>query len=38
MVDAVRLPLHEFAGGANLTDDMTLLGLELTEHGAPGRR
>ena len=36
MVEAVRLSLREFGGGANPADDMTLLGIELKEHGATG--
>ena len=37
MVEAVRLSLREFGGGANPADDMTLLGIELKEHGATSR-
>ena len=38
MVEAVRLSLREFGGGANPADDMTLLGLELKAHGANMQR
>lgn len=37
MIEAVRLSLREFGGGANPADDMTLLGIELKEQGATGR-
>jgi sigma-B regulation protein RsbU (phosphoserine phosphatase) len=37
MVEAVRLSLREFGGGANPADDMTLLGIELKEPGATGK-
>ena len=37
MVEAVRLSLREFGGGAKPADDMTLLGIELKEHRATGR-
>jgi sigma-B regulation protein RsbU (phosphoserine phosphatase) len=37
MVEAVRLSLREFGGGAKPADDMTLLGIELKAHGATGR-
>jgi sigma-B regulation protein RsbU (phosphoserine phosphatase) len=37
MVEAVRLSLREFGGGANPADDMTLLGIELKEDRAKGR-
>jgi len=36
MVEAVRLSLREFGGGANPADDMTLLGIEVKEPGATG--
>ena len=37
MVEAVRLSLREFGGGAKPADDMTLLGIELKEHRTTGR-
>jgi len=37
LVEAVRLSLREFGGGANPADDMTLLGIELKAYGATGR-
>jgi len=36
MVEAVRLSLREFGGGANPADDMTLLGIELKAPGTAG--
>jgi phosphoserine phosphatase RsbU/P len=36
MVEAVRLSLREFGGGANPADDMTLLGIEVKAPGATG--
>jgi phosphoserine phosphatase RsbU/P len=37
MVEAVRLSLREFGGGANPADDMTLLGIELKVQRAKSR-